>query len=178
MNEEWKPVKGYEGLYEVSNLGRVRSISQGKIAKFRPEHKGRVLKPYQKKNGYLIVDLYYAPKKKHHCHIHRLVAEAFIQNPKDLPCINHKDEDPTNNVVNNLEWCTTTYNLEYNGRAKRVGIIQGHPVEQISVDGKVIATYHSIHEAVRVTGITHIWDAATGKVSHAGGFIWRKIAKS
>lgn len=115
MNEEiWKPVVGYEGLYEVSNTGQVRSLdryikySNGQIHL----HKGKVLSPVIKDNGYLQVGLYYNGKYKMFL-VHRVVAQAFIPNPDNLPEVNHLDEDKTNNNVTNLEWCDRSYNLKY-----------------------------------------------------------------
>ena len=115
MTEEiWRPVVGYEGLYEVSSLGRVRSLdryvkySNGRINL----HKGRILSPGKDTNGYLFVILTCNGKHKL-IRVHRLVAQTFISNPDDLIEVNHKDEDKTNNSVDNLEWCDRKYNLNY-----------------------------------------------------------------
>ena len=115
MNEEiWRPIEGYEGLYEVSNTGRVRSVdryveySNGGIHL----HKGKVLSPAKDKNGYLKVVLNCNGKCKT-INVHGLAAQAFIPNPDNLPMVNHKDEDKTNNNVTNLEWCDVKYNLSY-----------------------------------------------------------------
>lgn len=97
--EKWKSIKGFEGLYEVSDLGRVRSIKSDTILK------GELL------HGYKRVALFNEKYKK--VFVHRLVADAFIPNPDGLPQINHKDEDKTNNCVDNLEWCTSKYNMNY-----------------------------------------------------------------
>ena len=110
MNEIWKPIEGYEGVYEVSNLGRVRSLtridSRGRL------REGVVLKPcYDSRRNYLHVNLRGKP-----CNIHRLVAKTFISNPHDYAEINHKDEDKTNNCVENLEWCTHKYNNNYGSK--------------------------------------------------------------
>ena len=116
MNEEWRPVVGYEGLYEVSNTGRVRSLDRYDNRNcFR---KSKVLSPVKDKYGYLLVNLY-CNGKQHQMKIHRLVAEAFIPNQDDLPQVNHKDEDKTNNNVTNLEWCDATYNNNYGSRLER-----------------------------------------------------------
>ena len=108
--EYWKPVVGYEGLYEVSNLGRVKSLKFGKE---------RILKPQKDTSGYLCVTLC---KNNNQCQfkVHRLVAEAFIPNPNNLPQTNHKDECKTNNIASNLEWCDRKYNVNYGTRTKRV----------------------------------------------------------
>ena len=100
--EIWKDIEGYEGLYEVSNLGNVKSLNK---------RKGRILKPIKDHFGYLRVNLYNSEYKIHK--VHRLVAEAFIPNPNNYPIINHKDEDKTNNRVENLEWCDHKYNNNY-----------------------------------------------------------------
>ena len=114
-NEEWREVRGYEGLYEVSDWGRVRSLdkvvcySNGKGDHF---HKGKILSHKVHKDGHLQVGLSCGSKVKW-CFVHRLVAQAFIPNPNNFPVINHKDENPTNNCVENLEWCTIQYNSQY-----------------------------------------------------------------
>ena len=114
MTEEiWRPVVGFEGLYEVSSYGRVKSLK-------RPyENNGgiqwtkeRILSPGKDKDGYLQVNLH-CNGKQHQRKIHRLVAQAFLPNPDNLPMVNHKDEDKTNNRVDNLEWCTAKYNSTY-----------------------------------------------------------------
>lgn len=110
MIEEWRPIEVYEGLYEVSSYGRVRSVDRyDSRNQFR---KGKVLSPGKDKNGYLKVVLHCNGKCKT-INVHRLVAQAFIPNPDNLPMINHKDEDKTNNNVTNLEWCDVKYNLNY-----------------------------------------------------------------
>lgn len=105
--EVWKPIIGYEGLYEVSDKGHVRSLDRyvknhGESYYFRP---GALKTPRAKKNKYLVVDLYRDNEQKT-CHVHRLVAEAFIDNPDNKSTVNHKDGNVRNNSVNNLEWAT------------------------------------------------------------------------
>lgn len=118
MTEEiWRPVVGYEGLYEVSSYGRVRSLdkyvkySNGRINL----HKGRILSLWKDTNGYLMCNLYLNKNMKK-VSIHRLVAQAFLPNIDNLPEVNHKDEDKTNNSVDNLEWCDRSYNNNYGTR--------------------------------------------------------------
>lgn len=109
MNAEiWKPVVEYEGLYEVSNLGNVYSYKSN-----------RNLKQSKDSNGYIRINLY-KDSKPIGILVHRLVAEAFISNPNNYPIINHKDENPSNNHVENLEWCTYEYNNNYGTRNKRI----------------------------------------------------------
>ena len=130
MIEEWRPIPGYEGLYEVSNLGRVRSVDR--YVKSKGEsywlRKGKMLSPTKDKNGYLKVNL--SCNGKHNIiRVHRLVTEAFLPNPDNLPEVNHKDEDKTNNRVENLEWCDHKYNMNYgtrNIRAKETAIKNGY----------------------------------------------------
>lgn len=112
MEEIWKDIKGYEGKYQVSNYGSVKTLN------YRRTGTARLLIPKNDK-GYLAVGLYKNGKRKMFL-IHRLVAEAFIPNPENLPQVNHIDEDKTNNYVENLEWCTQSYNNNYGTRLKRV----------------------------------------------------------
>lgn len=107
--EIWKDVVGYEGLYQVSNLGRIKSLFRYK----------RILKPIVGSQGYLYVSLYNKNKKMKSKRMHQLIAQAFIPNPNKLPFVNHKDENVTNNNVNNLEWCNAKYNCNYGTRIQR-----------------------------------------------------------
>ena len=106
MNEIWKYIDGYEGLYKVSNLGRVKSLN------YRRSGKERMLKPGNTGDGYLFVILYKNGKIKYFT-IHRLVANAFLENPDHKSDVNHKDENKTNNRVDNLEWVTRKENINY-----------------------------------------------------------------
>ena len=164
--EEWKPIPGYEGMYEVSSYGRVRSYKQ---------QKERILSPGKDGSGYYFVNLCKDGKVKM-CTIHRLVAEAFIPNPINFPVVNHKDETRTNNYFENLEWCTQAYNLAYGTRLQRVAEKHSIPVVQFDKNGNFVAEYKSIIEAARRTGIatTHICNCCQHKPGHysAGGFIW------
>lgn len=120
--EEWRDVVGYEGLYEVSNLGNVRSTDRmvkGKYPWNRAKVYGRTLKAITNRAGYKRVNLCNEEGRKAKF-IHRLVAEAFIPNTNNLPMINHKDERPCNNRVDNLEWCDAKYNANYGNHNKRV----------------------------------------------------------
>lgn len=114
--EIWKAVVGYEGLYEVSNLGRVRSLkghNNFDRVKILAQHHSNVKVPYK------TVTLYNRNKGRTTYNVHRLVATAFIPNPDNLECVNHKDENTFNNNSTNLEWCTKGYNVTYGTATKR-----------------------------------------------------------
>ena len=117
IEEIWKPVVGYEGLYEVSSYGRVRSLdrydSRNRFLK------GRILRLNDDGKGYLRVQLSSNGKAKMYS-VHRLVAIAFLPNPDNLPEVNHRDEDKINNSVENLEWCDGKYNVNYGTRNDRI----------------------------------------------------------
>ena len=151
MIEEWRDVPGYEGLYEVSNFGRVR-------------RNGKILKPSKDKDGYLQVSLSKNGIKT--TTIHRLVARAFIPNPQNLPQVNHKDEDKTNNTVDNLEWCTREYNMNYS---------QAKPILQYDRLGNLIKEWPSAIKVEEELGIDHssISKCCSGKLKSAGGYLWK-----
>ena len=119
MQEIWKDIKNYEGIYQVSNLGRVRSLTR-KVKTFNGLRttKGQLLKPLKTNRNYFRVDLKQNQKNKY-ISIHRLVAEAFIPNPNNYPVINHIDGDTSNNKIDNLEWCTQSHNIKEAYRAGR-----------------------------------------------------------
>lgn len=168
MREEFRDIKGYEGLYQVSNLGRVKSLERT-IERFNYltkrknliTQKEKILKP--KKERYLRIELSKNGKAKIYL-LHRLVAEAFIPNPENLPQINHKDENKYNNCVDNLEWCSAKYNRCYSGEKS---------VNQYDKEGNYIKTWKSIKEAQDFFKIGHISECCRGKVKTAGGFIWQ-----
>lgn len=121
MTEIWKPAKGFEGYYEVSNLGRIRSMDRviyDTVRKCNRLLKGKVLSQRDNGNGYMGV-VFCKEHKLYSKYTHILVAETFLENPENLPEVNHKDEDKGNNVFTNLEWCTHYYNNEYGTRKKR-----------------------------------------------------------
>jgi hypothetical protein len=114
MEELWKPIPDFDGMYEISNMGRVKSCKRTRKSKAGSisNVQERILKQRSDKNGYRAVDLC-KDVKLHYFRCYRLVADAFIPNPNHFPVINHKDEDVTNNVVSNLEWCSVSYNTSY-----------------------------------------------------------------
>lgn len=184
--EEYKDIKNYEGLYQVTSYGRVYSLISKKF-----------LKPQKEKEGYLRVNLYKNNKMKHYP-IHRLVAQAFILNPSKLPQINHISEDKTDNRVSNLEYCTAKYNVNYGTRTKRavakrlqnpnwMASIRKHlkaihekkskAVLQLTKEGIFVAEYPSAIEAEKQTRIdkSSIGKCCRGDKnhSHAGNFLWK-----
>lgn len=161
--EIWKDIQGYKGFYQVSNLGRVKSLYKG----------GIVLKGSVNNRGYHMVMLYKDGKYKHYL-IHRLVAQAFVSNPKHMPQVNHKDEDKSNNKVSNLEWCTNLYNNLYHDKAKRTGIKEGKSVAQYTLSGKLIKVWKSSNEAERAGyHARHIGECCSGKIRTHQGYMWR-----
>lgn len=172
--EKWRPVKDYEGLYEVSDLGRVRSVAHklwnGK-GYFVTQTK--IIKPRKKCWGYMSVALSKNGKAKEF-KVHRLVAEMFIPNPHKFPQINHKDECKTNNKVSNLEWCTAKYNTNYGSRNKRAGLNLRKPVYQFDAQGKFVKLWDSVNSLAACDYLPHyISLACKGKTKTAYGFIWR-----
>lgn len=109
MNENWKDIKGYEGLYQVSNLGRLRTLQRYNISKKKHEKNCKILKLSEHRQGYKTTTLSKDGKRKTYL-VHRLVAETFIRNEKSKPEVNHMDADKTNNCVSNLEWVTAKEN--------------------------------------------------------------------
>ena len=164
--EHWKAIAGYEGLYEVSDMGRVKSLWYGK---------DRILKPGKSGMGYLKVGLCKDGNLKQLL-VHRLVAEAFIPNPNNLETVNHKDEDKTNNEISNLEWMSMKDNINYGTHNKRVAESLSKQVKMFDKStGELLATFYSTREAERVTGIaqSNIRSCCNGKRKSAGGYIWR-----
>lgn len=170
VREEWRPVAGYDGLYEVSNTGRVRSVTRivgnGRLIRGQP------IQPF-KRSGYWSVSLYKNNINRFYL-VHRLVAEAFIPNLHQYPLVNHKDENKTNNAVYNLEWCTFKYNVQYGKCTEKISRSKGSPVVQIHKNGQS-TLWHSMKEAERKTGVSHqdISRVCRGIRKSAGGFKWK-----
>lgn len=177
MEEIWKDIPYYEGYFQVSNYGNVRALERRfyDIMDRERVFKGRAIKSFYK-GKYEAVALHKEGTIKKFF-VHRLVAMAFIPNPDNLPCINHKDENPSNNYVGNLEWCTYAYNANYGGRGDRCyesmrknGFVKD--VYQFTKQGEFVAKYRTIEEAKRKTGLSHIGSVLRGERKHCGGFLW------
>lgn len=176
-NEIWKDVVGYEGYYQVSNLGRVKSVLR-KVnhRKWFRTIDERILKQHANKDLHLRMALSKNDNNSKHYYVHRIVAQAFLPNPNNYPIINHKDENPFNNRVDNLEWCTHKYNINYGTRTERANIKRYKKVNQYTLDNKLIKEWESL-TAVNdnncnflVNGIVR---CCKGQVKTYKGFIWR-----
>lgn len=182
--EIWKDIKGYEGFYQVSNLGRVKSLERdvyhprGTIIRHMEE---KILVQNIGKLGYAYVNLNLNGKRKT-IKTHRLVAEAFIPNPENKPQVNHKDEVKSNNVVDNLEWCSAQENANYGTRIQRQK--QTYKDNYKNGKNKVVKkvfcvelnkTFDCITSAQEELGIwrSAIAKVCTGKQNTAGGFHWK-----
>ena len=166
MTEEiWCPINGYEGLYDVSDKGRVRSLKFGKE---------RILKPLRNTCGYLQVCLCKNGEIKQ-CLVHRIVAQTFNPNPDNLTEVNHKDENKTNNSVQNLEWCDRKYNINYGIRNQIISMKLSKPVLQFTKGGKFVKEWKSTIDVERNLGYSHtnIASCCTGKLKYAYNFIWK-----
>lgn len=179
--EIWKDIKKYEGLYQCSNLGRVRSLDRWENGGYGTTRlrKGKILKPLKSTNGYLRVCFLKDSKGQYYL-IHRIVAETFIPNLDNLPCVNHKDEDKTNNCVDNLEWCSYQYNNNYGTRNQQVSdkLTNGKrskAVYQYTLDGEFIREWQSMNEVQRQLGYdnSHIGKCCLGKQKQSYGYKWR-----
>lgn len=176
MSEIWKDIPGYEGYYQISNMGNVKSLDRA-IEKGGRLHyiKGHPLRQSKTCHGYYIIGFSKDDKRTYNS-VHRLVAELFIPNPNGYPCVNHKDEDKTNNRVENLEWCTYLYNNTYSSRIERVMSKRRKPVVQLSLDGRVVNRFPSAKQASIETGINYSVIAEVCKNKYgrktAGGFKW------
>lgn len=172
MNETWKDITGYEGRYQISSMGRVKSFAQdrkhGKIKLGNLNHK-----------GYLTILLYDSSGRPKWYPVHRLVATTFIPNPDNLPQVNHKDENKRNNCVENLEWCTNDYNIHYGTGLQRAAQSNmccpttSKKVYSVDENGRV-EYFDSIGEAERKTGNSHcnIVRALKGRRKRCGKRQW------
>lgn len=162
MQEVWKDVKGYEGLYKISNFGKVKSIANNKYLKVNTT------------GEYAYVGLY-KNKRKINKKIHRLVAENFIDNPNGYLYVNHKDENKWNNSVNNLEWCTQKYNCNYKNRNKKMSESKcKFKIIQLDLNGKILKIWKNKLELKNNTNYdTHfIGRCCRNECKTAYGYKW------
>lgn len=157
------------GLYQVSNLGNVRSLNYNKTKKI--QHLKKVV---NNKRGYLAVGLSKNGIFKIKT-VHRLVAETFISNPNNLPQVNHIDENKLNNSVTNLEWCTNKYNINYGTRKERISEKKGRKIIQLDKDDNIIKVWNGTCHASRELKINegNIWEACNNKRKTAGKYKWK-----
>ena len=182
MSEEWRDVAGYEDLYQVSSEGRVKSLERTYIDKSGRERyvKECILKPGMDKGGYLRVGLCDGEKRKTF-KVHRLVCEAFHENPDNKPQVNHVNEIKTDNRASNLEWATARENSNFGTRNERIGkksaITKSKPICQYTLDEKIVKAWASLTEVKRETGFSqgNISQAAHGNRKTAYGFIWKYV---
>lgn len=161
MKEIWKPVQGFESKYEISNFGNIRNT------------KGKQLSPWDNREGYLCIDLW--DGKRTHKKIHRLVAEAFIPNPNNLPLVNHINEEKYDNRVDNLEWVTAAENCNHGTRNEKVSWENknGIPVIGTSIQSGKKIYFASAAEAER-NGFNHslVIACCRGKRNFHKGYYW------
>lgn len=168
MNEIWKDIEGYEGIYQVSNLGNVRSLGNGKTHKSERILKQGTTLGY--KTVILCKDGITSSKR-----VHRLVAEAFIKNPQNFDIVNHKDENKTNNCVENLEWCTMQYNTNYGTGVERRSSKRKKPIKQLDMEGNLIRLWDSATDAAKYFGKsrgTAISNCCNGISDSSYGYRW------
>ena len=181
MKEEWRTIKETDGKYSVSNLGNVKRNEHYTIVSptFTAFYKERKVNPYKTAEGYLVVRLQTGSKSITR-KIHRLVAEAFIDNPNGFPCVNHLDEDRSNNIVTNLEWCTVKHNNNYGTRKEKLQKISGIKVAQYDLSGKLIKVWDSITQAAQSFGtkttsnIGRVCKGKPGRKTYKG-YIWKYV---
>jgi hypothetical protein len=174
--ENWKPIKGYEGKYAVSDKGRVRSLDRKTShKKYIAMRNGRIMKPPLDKDGYRRIQLSKEGIGKEY-RVHRLVAEAFIHNTKNLPIINHLNNQPGDNRVENLEWASYKRNSEHRDSQGRQG---EHPYQkqigQFTLNGAFIRAFKGLRIAKRETGINNIDAVIRGTQKQSGGYKWKYI---
>ena len=162
--EIWKDISNFEGLYQVSNYGNVRALN------YKRQKKKKNLILCKNRDGYLQVSLY-KNNKLYSKSVHRLVAETFIPNFRRLSQVNHKDENKQNNCVNNLEWCTASYNINYGERTEKTR----KKIIQLDKKNNIIKLWNSIIEIEEKMNIPHsnIIYCCQGKRKTAGNYIWK-----
>lgn len=160
MEEIWKDIKGYEGLYKISNYGRVKSLNYNRTGSSKIMKQNITGKSYKHGRGYCCVQLFKNGIKAEY-KVHRLVLEAFIG--KSKLTVNHINNITTDNRLCNLEYMTNSENIIYS---------QSKSVTQLTVDGKLVKKWRCINEAARETKTAHIWDCCNGRRKTAGGYRW------
>lgn len=187
MNEIWKTIECYEN-YMVSNFGRVKSLN------YKRTGKEGIIGIHKDKKGYIIFRLFKNGISQQH-KAHRLVAQTFIPNPQNLPCVNHKDENKQNNCVSNLEWCDVKYNNNYGTRNKKIskshkGVrlskeqiensakARQKPIVQLSLNGEFIRYWKSIKQVKIELGISNsnIYHSLKDKRKTAGKYKWKYLS--
>lgn len=187
MKEWWFNIKNYEGFYRVSNLGRVKSLEHKVYSRWGCYRtvRERIKVPY-KRGDYICVTLSKGQKKEGFS-IHRLMMENIVPNPNNLPCINHKDEDKTNNFIyinddgsineelSNLEWCTHQYNLTYKDLRKVAAQKLSKPILQYTLEGEFVREWESARQVQKELGWSqgNIHMCLTGRRHKCHGFMWR-----
>lgn len=168
-NEIWKDIKGYEGRYQVSNRGNVKSLNYNHTGKIK-NLKFRKPNTY---NQYMTIELC-KNNKKEVFFIHRLVAEAFIPNPRKMPVVNHIDGNKTNNKSDNLEWCSYSSNVRH-AYDTRLIKQKNRAVNQYSLDGKYIKSWNGVREVQRNLGYSSgaLCDCCKGRQKTAYGYVWK-----
>ena len=187
--ERWVVAPGFDGYYEVSDIGRVRSLDRivvdkgGRRKRFL---KGAIMQPHKDKYGYLIVHFRYKGEDYPNIKLHRLVAKAFIPNDDNLPYINHKDFDRSNNKVSNLEWCTAQQNNVYSRKFGRIrnwtagkfgkDNKQSRLLLMYDLHGNYIRSFFGAREAAEFLGMktyVNIYMHLAGKRKNAYGHLWK-----
>lgn len=169
--EIWRDIEGYEGLYQVSDQGRVKSLKR------KGRRKERILKLFYSGAGYLNVCLSDGIGGQKWYYIHRLVGETFLPKPEGNDDINHKDEDKTNNNTWNLEWVSRKENCNFGTRNERIAKANSKPVAQYAKNGTFIKAWPSAAEVKRQLGFdkSSITQVANGKRKTANGYVWKYI---
>jgi hypothetical protein len=172
MDEIWKDIQGYEGYYQASNLGRVRSLNRIKCNGHKLS--GKILKPSADKDGYLHVVLS-ADKVNTSYQVHRLIASAFIENKERKPEVNHLDEIKTNNTPENLCWCTRKENMNHGTNIERTSHKNRKSVIQLTLGMKPLKVWDSISDVSNNLGYGqgYISNCCNKKCESAYGYIWR-----
>lgn len=187
IKEEWKTIEGYEN-YQISSLGRVKSLNYGRTGK------EKIIGIHKDKKGYIIYRLYRNGEIQQY-KAHRLVASAFIPNPNNLPQVNHKDENKQNNCASNLEWCDAKHNNNYGTRNERVSkshkgvrLSKEHiensakarqkPIIQLSLNGEFIKQWNSAKQAGKELNInaSNFTNCCRGKHNSAGKYKWKYLS--